>query len=149
MAEAPIDAATVEYFDSLVPEYGTDRLAVVARFSNAHQIPDASLIDVGAGTGNTLKFIENETGIGRLAAFDVSRRCLDQVKEHLDCELLQGSILDTEFIEKIGPRFDFVVVAAVLHHLIGRSRRQSHEYAALAVVNAKRLLKPGGYLIIS
>lgn len=144
----PIDPDTIAYFDAVVPEYGVYRLEGPVKFIAEHMDADSSLIDVGSGTGNTLAHVREQTGISNLAALDVSGECLRVLKTRLDCEVLHGSILDTSLIEGIGPRFDFVVLAAVLHHLIGRSRRQSSEYAALAVENSKRLLAPGGHLLI-
>ena len=87
-------------------------------------------------------------GIEGTAGLDVSARCLEQTRERVDAETFLGSVLDRELVDSIGPKYDFAVVAAVLHHLIGDSRRESREHAKLAVANSKRLLKPGGHLII-
>jgi SAM-dependent methyltransferase len=144
----PLDPETTTYFDSCVPEYSIERLGDAAQFIRAHRENDASLIDVGAGTGNTLAYLRESTGIGSLAALDVSGESLRLLRDRVSCEIHQGSILDRDFVDAIGSRFDFAIVAAVLHHLIGRSRRQSRALARIAVENSKRLLKPGGYLII-
>ena len=125
-----------------------ERLADTAQFISEHSNSDASLIDVGSGTGNTLVYLSETCGITDLAAIDVSSECLRVLEKRLDSQVHHGSILDREFVQSIESKFDFAVIAAVLHHLIGRSRGQSRQYAELAVANAKRLLKPGGYLII-
>ena len=144
----PLDPETEAYFDACVPEYSVERLADTARFISEHSNSDASLIDVGSGTGNTLVYLSETCGITDLAAIDVSSECLRVLEKRLDSQVHHGSILDREFVQSIESKFDFAVIAAVLHHLIGRSRGQSRQYAELAVANAKRLLKPGGYLII-
>ena len=50
----PLDPETEAYFDACVPEYSVERLADTAQFISEHSNSDASLIDVGSGTGNTL-----------------------------------------------------------------------------------------------
>jgi SAM-dependent methyltransferase len=147
-ADVPRDEETVAYFDSHVPEYGSVRLEAAARFIREKASPDASLIDLGCGTGNTLEYLRAESGIETIAGLDISANCLERVEERLHCETHLGSILDRSLMEKIGQRFDFAVVAAVLHHLIGPTRRASAELAELAVENSKLVLKPGGHLVV-
>ena len=142
------DEDTVAYFDQHTPEYGTSRLEPAARFIRERGHEGSSLIDVGCGVGNTLEYLVHAGGIEGTAGLDVSARCLEQTRERVDAETFLGSVLDRELVESIGPKYDFAVVAAVLHHLIGDSRRESREHAKLAVANSKRLLKPGGHLII-
>jgi SAM-dependent methyltransferase len=142
------DEATVAYFDDHVPEYSNERLEPASRFVRSHAAPESTLIDVGCGTGNTLEYLVAETGIRRVAGLDISANCLEKTAARLPCETHLGSILDRELADEIGPRFDFAVVAAVLHHLIGSTRRESRRYAELAVANSKRLLQPGGHLIV-
>lgn len=142
------DAETVAYFDEHVPEYSADRLRPAARFIAEQATPSASVVDIGCGVGNTLAFIAAETGIEKVAGIDVSRKCLEKTRQRLDCATYQGSILDRGFVEGLEDRFDFGIVAAVLHHLVGRTRRESRQNAMLAIENSLRLLRPGGHLII-
>jgi SAM-dependent methyltransferase len=144
----PLDPETEAYFDACVPEYSVERLGDAAQFISQHGGSTSSLIDVGSGTGNTLLYLSQSSGITDLAAIDVSAECLSVLGKRIESQVHHGSILDREFVESIDAKFDFAVIGAVLHHLIGRSRTQSRQYAEMAVANAKRLLKPGGYLII-
>ncbi len=147
-SETPRDEATVAYFDEVVPEYGTARLEFAARFIAEHSGPESSLIDLGCGTGNTLVYLSEQAGIDRVAGLDVSRNCLERLRARLDCETHHGSILDDEVVAGIEGDYDFAIVAAVLHHLIGRTRAESKRHAMLAIDNALALLKPGGHLIV-
>jgi 2-polyprenyl-3-methyl-5-hydroxy-6-metoxy-1,4-benzoquinol methylase len=142
------DESTRAYFEEHAPEYGTGRLRRTAEFIRREAGPGASLLDVGCGAGNTLVYLRDETGVSDVAGLDISPHYLQLTRERLGCETYEGSILDASLVETLGPRFDFVVLAAVLHHLIGSSRRESKGFARLAVANAFKLLKPNGFVLI-
>ncbi len=146
--QAPRDEATIAYFDSHVPEYSVGRLDRATAFVRTHASAGASLIDLGCGTGNTLVHLREQTPIGEVVGLDVSSRCLEITRGRIGCETYQGSIFDRSIVATIGRTFDFVLVAAVLHHLIGRTRSASRAYARAALENALRLLSPGGHLIV-
>jgi SAM-dependent methyltransferase len=78
----------------------------------------------------------------------VSPRYLEQARQRVGCETHQGSILDPDVVGRLGGRFDFAVLGAVLHHLVGRTRRASRERARLALANALSLVRPGGHVIV-
>ena len=142
------DDGTVAYFDRYVPEYSVGRLDYGATIINRYGHEQNSLVDIGCGTGNTLEFIKNETVLKNLYGIDVSQNCLLRTKERVNCDIFLGSILDSNFIEKMPRRFDFVLLSAVLHHLIGKTRRESRALSELAILNCLKLLKDSGYLII-
>jgi SAM-dependent methyltransferase len=60
----------------------------------------------------------------------------------------RGSILDPDFVASLPGGYDVVVMAAVLHHLVGRTRRSSRRLADTALRHALGLLAPGGRLVI-
>lgn len=142
------DPDTVAYFDSHVPDYDPGRLEVAAAFLREHAGPDSSLIDLGCGVGNTLAFLAEQTPITRFAALDVSQNCLDKTREVVDCEVVLGSAVDPAVAERLRGQFDFAVLSAVLHHLVGKTRSESRGNATEAVRNALTMLSPGGTLII-
>jgi SAM-dependent methyltransferase len=144
----PEDRSTTAYFDSHAPEYSVGRLQFASDFIKAQARPDGSLIDIGCGVGNTLEYLVNVAGISRAAGMDVSAKCLEETQERLPCTTYQGSILDQELVRSIEERFDFAVLAAVLHHLIGKNRRDSKEYARMAISHSLELVRPGGYVVI-
>ncbi len=142
------DEGTVAYFDEHLIDYGVGRLEHAAELMRRLGSEDASVVDLGCGTGNTLAYVRERTGIDDLMGIDVSPRCLEKVRERVGCETELGSILDRDLAAKHADRFEFAIVAAVLHHMIGRTRRQSRRLAATAVENAMTMLRPGGYLIV-
>ena len=144
----PKDPQTVAYFDEHVPEYSVQRLQHAADWISEHKRSDSSIVDVGCGAGNTLAFLQESTGIESVVGIEVSENCLKQTHEQVGCTTYHGSILDSQFVRTIEPKFDFAIVAAVLHHLIGRSRRDCRRYASQAITNAVALLRPGGHVVV-
>lgn len=143
------DPDTVAYFDEHVPEYSTGRLGFPAEFIREHRRDDSSIVDIGCGAGNTLAYLGEATGIRALCGLDVSEKLLERTREEVPgAETHLGSILDRELVNELGARFDFAVIAAVLHHLVGRNRGESYRNAATAVSHALDLLRPDGHLII-
>lgn len=143
------DRATAEYFDKWTPHYdiGTNFAETLAFLRDAS--PDAELLDVGCGDGTTLEFIKQVTPIEHLFGMDIAANFLAEVRAKTGCSTIQGSILDESTIAEYAERFDFVVLRAVLHHLVGKTRRSSLAFARLCLENTLRLLRPGGHLIIA
>lgn len=142
------DENTIEYFDKNIPEYPLYRFNYTVKVINRCSCEDSSLVDIGCGTANMLEFLRKETPIQDLCGIDVSQNCLLKTQKRVSCETFLGSILDNNFIERIPRRFDFAILGAVLHHLVGKTRKKSKEYALLAISNSLTLLENGGYLII-
>jgi SAM-dependent methyltransferase len=142
------DRKTQAYFDSHTPEWRSDRYLPMLELIDKHHTPGSSLLDIGCGTGNILQFIRQHTQVADLAGLDITQNYLDQAKANVDCQTILGSVLDDQLVQRVGPRYDFAVMGAVLHHLVGNTRRQSRANAQRAVRNALNLLKPGGILLI-
>jgi SAM-dependent methyltransferase len=148
MTQTVNDVGTMDYFDSHVPEYSVGRLKHVVEAINRYGSTRASLIDVGCGTGNTLEFLRDVTDVKDVCGLDVSEKCLQKARARVGCDTYCGSIFDPGFVGSIDRRFDFAVVAAVLHHLIGRTRAECRELVGQAVENTFSLLRPGGHLVV-
>jgi hypothetical protein len=52
-------------------------------------------------------------------------------------------------VDHLQGRFDCCTLGAVLHHLVGQTRRESFQNARRCLQNLVTLLKPGGLLILS
>ena len=148
MSRDPATDATVAYFDEHCPEYSTGRLAWAAEWIAERHGAEASLADLGCGAGNILAYLRERTGIHDVAGIDPSTGLLEVARARLDCPTYPVSVLDPQIEERIPDRFDVVVAAAVLHHLVGRTRRASRRLAGTAVAQALRLVRPGGHLVI-
>ena len=142
------DRATQAYFDTFTPHFSPTRFEFALSFLREHAAPDAKLIDIGCGDGATLWLIRERAGISDLTGMDISESYLEQTAAQVGCHTILGSILDRDFVARHAETYDFCVLGAVLHHLIGSSRRASRRAAAECLRNATLLLKPGGYLIV-
>jgi len=131
-----------------VHDYAPARLRFATDQIRNRAHPDSTLLDIGCGTGTLLELLESETGVSHLTGMDVSDNVLAAAARRVTCETVRASILDPDLTEQVPDRFDFVVLAAVLHHLVGRSRRHSRELAATALETAMSLLADNGHLVI-
>jgi SAM-dependent methyltransferase len=136
------------YFDALVPEYPNERFDFAVEFINAHKTSESSLLDIWCGSGNVLNYIKNKTGLINISGIEISQNYIQKARSRLQCEIYSGSVLDKDIISKFNKQYDFTILGAVLHHLIGDTWHQSRENAELAVKNALRLTKRHGHLII-
>ena len=143
------DQATVDYFNKATPHYdvGVNLSKALELLKDAPS--DSKLVDIGCGNGATLEYIRDNMPIENLFGMDVAENYLREAQQRTDCSAIHGSVLDDEVIEEYGQQFDYAVLRSVLHHLIGRTRRSSKKYAQECVLNAMRLLKPGGHLILA
>jgi SAM-dependent methyltransferase len=149
LEEEPKDKKTFSYFNKNTPTYTAKRYRTIINFVNNQKKEKASLIDVGCGDGTVLKAFKEETDIVDFMGMDISGNYLKLTKEQVGCDTFKGSILDIKLPQKIDRTFDYVIVGAILHHLIGDNRDESKEMAKKALKNAFDLLSPAGYLIIS
>jgi 2-polyprenyl-3-methyl-5-hydroxy-6-metoxy-1,4-benzoquinol methylase len=142
------DRETVEYFNKEAPEYSLGRFEYAIRFIQSHGDENSSFLDVGCGVGNILELVRNQTSVSEVAGIDVAETVLAKARERLGCDTYLGSIVDSESIESIPKQYDFVLIASVVHHLVGDTRGLSVRNAQVAVTNTLKLTKPGGYVIL-
>jgi len=137
---------TTEYFEEHSRDYHPRRLRVATRWIGSLADDGDDLFDVGCGTGLVLEAM-GEIGITSLAGCDTAGAALRAASERADFAPHQGSILDDDFVAGLG-EYRFVTVAAVLHHVVGPTRKASYRMAEAAVRNSLSLLRPGGRLVI-
>lgn len=142
------DKGTVDYFENHSHDYSPARLRHATAMVKAHRTPQSSLVDVGCGTGNVLAVLAASTGVTDLWAMDVSASALAVAGERVACRTVHASILDREQLRDHVDQHDFALAAALLHHLVGRTRRSSRRDAVAGLRNALELVRPGGHLIV-
>lgn len=142
------DSHTIAYFNDYVPEYPLSRFEPALKVINQYGNNESTFLDVGCGTGNVLDFIRDTTIVRDVYGMDVSSNCLAKTRERIGCQTFLGSILDDNFIEAVPQKFDFILLSAVLHHLIGKTRRECRILASRSIDNCLNLLNESGFLII-
>ena len=113
------DQATADYFDKWTPHYDIGKNFGEALSFLREASPAAMLLDVGCGDGTTIEFLQQVTPIENLYGMDIAAKYLEAVRERTGCSTIQGSILDDAVISEREGTFDYVVLRAVLHHLVG------------------------------
>lgn len=142
------DRQTAEYFDQFTPHFSQAKFQFALDWLAANASSEASLVDIGCGDGGTIALIKEHTPIRTFAGFDVAKSYVDKAAAATGCEAIHGSILDTRLVQLHACRFDYAVMGAVLHHLIGNTRAACHASATTCVEHALALLRPGGHLLI-
>ena len=143
------DEATVSYFDNHCHEYGRDRIRGLAKVLRPMLGEGTRLVDVGSGTGANLARLSKALRVTDLTALDASAESLLRVAERLPQARTECvSILDEDALEPLEGAFDVVVMAAVLHHLVGSTRRESRALAERGLANAARLARSGGLVVV-
>ena len=143
------DQATVDYFDRHCHEYGRERIKGVAKVLRPLIGPDARLVDVGAGTGGNLARLSRALGIDDITALDVSAESLERVRKRLpQADVACVSVLEPAQMQPLAGQFDVVLMAAVLHHLVGPTRSASRRCALEGLRNAASLARPGGLVVV-
>ena len=98
--------------------------------------PGYRVLEVGCGTGNVLRVIENACPKGHVFGLDLFLEGLSRARHRLCCSLVQGDIRSAPFVASV----DVVGVFDVLEHL------DDDEGALFAL---KKLLRPGGLLLLT
>ncbi len=143
------DERTQRYFQENTPTYSLGRYNEVVGFLRDDACDGAALLDIGCGCGNVLKLIRDNTPVCELAGLDVSSAYLGQCAGAVPgCATYLGSILDVDLSTQVQRSFRYVLVGAVLHHLVGVTRGESLAYARQGLVGAWSLVDPGGALIL-
>jgi SAM-dependent methyltransferase len=139
--------ATRSYFERHRHEYDPRRLRRALNWIERLPADDPSIFEVGCGDGGVLVVL-SEAGFRNLAACDLAETALHRARDRVEFDGHRGSILDAGFVASLPDRYDVVVMAAVLHHLVGGSRRSSRRLADRGLRHALSLLAPGGHLVV-
>ena len=99
-----------------------------------------NVIDIGAGTGNNLQSLTSQ--INKVTVLDVSEFALDALSKKYRnqfkfLKILHKNVLNTNLPDK---HFDLIFLTEVIEHV------ENHD---LVFSEINRILKPGGYVIVS
>jgi len=142
-----VDESTRRYFDQFTPPFNPKRFRFALEFLSTLD-RDSTVADVGCSNGPTIELVRKNTELHDFVGIDIAEKYLDQCRTNTGASTLQGSILDRSFVERYTSRFDVVILGAVLHHLVGTTRRRSLANAETALRHCAELVRPGGALVI-
>ena len=98
-----------------------------------------AVLEIGCGTGKNCYFIAQKTPFQVLGT-DICVPFIDTAKETYKLPNLRFDVLDFNKVEQFNlDRFDYIVGNGILHHL--------YYHLDDALVNMRKLLKPGGKMI--
>jgi len=140
-----------EHFTEASEEYATrkgyvhpEHDPVILNFIKDTCTEDSKVLEVGGGSGYMLDLISSETDIKHLYNCEIVPEVYrNQINKEIG--LIGGDALNLPFKSS---SFDYVIIKNLLHHLVGRTRRESKDNARRAVKELKRVTKDGGYIII-
>lgn len=136
------------YFDRFVPTYDEERVVFIADDLAARGGPSLKVADLGCGDGAMLAYLREKAGVQDTLGVDPSPAYIDSARERSGGEFQVGSVLDEQTLRSWRDSYDAVILVAVLHHLVGRTRRTSFAHVRTALENALGMLAPGGRLYV-
>lgn len=145
-----LDSKTAEYFNRHTPVYSKGKYKQVIDFiASCDGLESRTLLDIGCAQGQFLSMVSEYISPDRLFGVDIAENYLDQCSENIPgVRTFLGSVADDGFMGEIRLSFDFVTIGAVLHHVVAKNRRDSMRGAEKAIINAWKLVKSDGFLII-
>ncbi len=115
------------------------RNRIIAAMTNqvvAHMNDGYRVLEVGSGTGNTLRVLENVCDHGKVVGVDLFAEGLYYARQRVSCPLVQGDMSALPF----GTQFELIGIFDVLEHLPDDIPVLRH---------LRRMLAPGGALLIT
>jgi len=128
--------------------YSAKRLEDALEWLAARPGTIGRICDLGCGTGTALASLATSNPEAALIGVDVSDAALSEAEQAADCTTVRASVLAPDLGDRVGGPCDAVLLAAVVHHVIGPTRRASRSAATAAIRNALSLLAPDGALIV-
>lgn len=111
-------------------------IARVVRRLRRHWSAESRVLEVGCGTGNTLRVLEQHARPARVIGLDLYDEGLDYARRSVGCELVRGDLRDIP----VPGAFDLIAAFDVVEHL-------DDDRAVLA--GFRRRLVPGGRVLLT
>jgi ubiquinone/menaquinone biosynthesis C-methylase UbiE len=118
------------------------------RLNEASNSKTCTVLDLGGGNGVFADQLLTRFPKSTVTILDISSYLLARNNPSNGKELIHGSIEEMADL-LAGRTFDHITINWVLHHLVGNSYRTSLENCRETLIHCKKLLKPGGTVIIA
>jgi len=106
-----------------------------------------SILDLGGGNGRFLDELLDRFPSANGVLLDVSDALLAQNKPHNRKQLVKASV--DQIPTRLQQKFDLITVNWLLHHLVGRTYRESHRNAISLLDQCSDLLSDRGMIIVT
>lgn len=117
---------------------------IIINFIRSHALIDHKILEVGGGSGAFLDQVIENTVIKDAYNIELVYKTYKSQGNEL-ISLIGGNALNLPFEDY---SFDWVVTKNLLHHLVGKTRKESKQFAKRAVEELIRVTKEEGYIII-
>lgn len=143
-----LDQANQTYFDRWAESYDKGRISEWFQYTQQLTVglmdlsPHSKVLDVGCGTGFAVLMLGSMLTSGKACGVDISEEMISQAKAKVSQELgdrVEFQQACSDNIPYPSEEFDFIMCTNSFHH---------YPDPLLALAEMRRLLKPGGQLII-
>jgi SAM-dependent methyltransferase len=125
-----------------------ERFDVALEWLAGQAVAPRRVCDLGCGTGVLLGILADRFPHAELVGLDASESAAREAASQARCRIVVASLFEPGLQELLGGPFDLVVIAAVLHHVVGPTRKESRRRAIEALRCGLRLLADGGALLV-
>lgn len=145
---------TENYFESFVDDYADEIVAIQPQFyrntgkllNNAlSSLEDGSKV-LDIGNGGVINYDFSNLGELICADLSVSGKAIKKYEKYENVKFCEGNML--KLVQFEDNSFDAVIVQTVIHHLAGKSLRNTEANVAQGIKECMRVLKRGGRLMI-
>jgi SAM-dependent methyltransferase len=105
-----------------------------------------SFLDIGGGSGIISSFLKRNCSDLEVTLIDPSLKMLEKNYDNTIVKY-QGQLPNKLNIPE-GKKFNYVLIKEVLHHVTGKSIKQSNKLVIESLKNTKNLMEDSGYLMI-
>ncbi|MCI9480678.1 MAG: class I SAM-dependent methyltransferase [Lachnospiraceae bacterium] len=143
------------YFESFIDEYADEIVAIQPEFyENAAKFINKAMEQTGSdgktvldiGNGGVINY--NHRNLKKLVCADlsISTKAINRYAECINISFCEANMLDLSQWQE--NTFDVIIVQTVIHHLAGKTLRQTELNVEKGLRECMRILKPGGQLLI-
>ena len=135
-----------EFFLNHIDEYGS-MVETIDSYGNIYAVVNEHVkgVEKLADIGNGGVFAYDPALVKNITAIDLFLDSLDNAKYPSNVTLKQGDALSLTDPDNT---YDAIIFVMLIHHLVGRDVKETHENLDRCIKEAFRVLRPGGRLII-
>jgi SAM-dependent methyltransferase len=148
-----LSTSTKSYFEMHAHDYSRDPRVYDSLADEIRKIRPSGnktlILDMGCGKGNFMRAMINRGVRAHYFGTDLSSKMIQDATNNITHKEVEFFVADgTNIPINSKMKFDIIHIDSVLHHLIGRNRKESIKLARRMVENLHFSLSPNGMLIV-